>query len=221
MRHPTETYIRNTGYSARAFLRGLTAALMNGYAAQELHANVTITTTIFSMTLSFSMHIRAPTSRGNRQYPRRLRLWKKMMCPPCSRTLQSSPHITLHVRYPPILYALALWYINSRERWAKEGRTSSRTLSVRTIAPAANTAKATANTWDYKSKSQLIEISTRIRNTSSYCMEEANNAKNTRLLQTIKKEIIVFIVCRYIHIKSEGKNQQWQPMIWQQNAHHS
>jgi len=44
-------------------------------------------------------------------------------------------------------------------------------------------------------------------------MEEANNAKNTRLLQTIKKEIIVFIVCRYIHIKSEGKNQQWQPMI--------
>jgi hypothetical protein len=40
---------------------------MNGYAAQELHANVIVTTTILSMTLSFSMQTRAPTSSGNRQ----------------------------------------------------------------------------------------------------------------------------------------------------------
>ena len=59
--------MRKTGYRAKAFLLGLTAALMNGYAAQELHANVIATTTILSMTLSFSMQTRAPTSSGNRQ----------------------------------------------------------------------------------------------------------------------------------------------------------
>ena len=150
--------MRNTGYSARAFLFGLTAALMRGYAAQELHANVTVTTTIFSMTLSLSMQIRAPTSSGNRQYPRRLRLWKKMMCPPCTKSLQPSPNITV---------SGISWYGNmgavashsKREERRGEGRTSSRTLSVRTIAPAANTAKATANTWDYRNKSQATEIS--------------------------------------------------------------
>lgn len=67
MRKPTDTYIRNTGYSARAFLLGLTAELMKGYAAQELHANVTQTTIIFNNTLSFNIQIKAPTSRGNKQ----------------------------------------------------------------------------------------------------------------------------------------------------------
>ena len=67
IKNPTETYMRKTGYRAKAFLLGLTAALMNGYAAQELHAKVTATTTIFTMTLSLSKQIRAPTSRGNRQ----------------------------------------------------------------------------------------------------------------------------------------------------------
>lgn len=67
IKKPTEMYMRKTGYSAKAFLLGLTAALMNGYAAQELQANVTATTTILMMTLSLSRQIRAPTSRGNRQ----------------------------------------------------------------------------------------------------------------------------------------------------------
>ena len=67
IRKPTEIYMRKTGYRAKAFLLGLTAALMNGYAAHELHANVIATTTILSMTLSFSMQTRAPTSSGNRQ----------------------------------------------------------------------------------------------------------------------------------------------------------
>ena len=79
IRKPTDTYMSNTGYRARAFLLGLTAILMKGYAAHELHAKLTHTTTIFKITLSFNMHIRAPTSKGNRQYPNRLRLWKKIM----------------------------------------------------------------------------------------------------------------------------------------------
>ena len=32
----TDTYMRKKGYTARAFLLGLTAELMKGYAAQEL-----------------------------------------------------------------------------------------------------------------------------------------------------------------------------------------
>lgn len=67
MRKPTDTYMRKTGYRARAFLLGFTAALMKGYAAQELHAKVTHTTTIFNITLFFNMQINAPTSRGNKQ----------------------------------------------------------------------------------------------------------------------------------------------------------
>lgn len=67
IKKPTEMYIRKTGYSAKAFLPGLTAALTNGYAAHELHANVTATTTILIMTFSLSKQIRAPASRGNRQ----------------------------------------------------------------------------------------------------------------------------------------------------------
>lgn len=108
IKNPTEMYMRNTGYSARAFLPGTTAVLMKGKAAHELQASVRVTTTAFTMTLSFTMHIRAPISKGNKQYPRRLMLWKKIMCPPRSRT-----------------------------------------FSVRIIAPAARTAKATANTCDW------------------------------------------------------------------------
>lgn len=67
IKKPTETYIRKTGYRAKAFLLGLTAALMNGYAAHELHANAMATTTILMMTLSLRKQISAPTSRGNRQ----------------------------------------------------------------------------------------------------------------------------------------------------------
>ncbi|CAN4103736.1 unnamed protein product [Withania somnifera] len=67
MRNPTDTYMSTTGYRARAFLLGLTAVLMKGYAAQELQASATHTTTTFNITLSFSMQIKAPTSSGNRQ----------------------------------------------------------------------------------------------------------------------------------------------------------
>jgi hypothetical protein len=67
MRKPTDTYMRKTGYRARAFLLGLTAELMKGYAAQELQANVTHTTTTFTMTLFFNIQTNAPTSRGNKQ----------------------------------------------------------------------------------------------------------------------------------------------------------
>lgn len=74
IKKPIETYKRKTGYNAKALRPGATAALMNGYAAQELHANVIATTMILSITLSLSMQMRAPTSSGNKQYPRRLRL---------------------------------------------------------------------------------------------------------------------------------------------------
>ena len=67
IRNPTETYMRNNGYRARAFLPGVTAALMNGYAAQELQASVMGTTITLSMTLSFIMQSSAPTSKGNKQ----------------------------------------------------------------------------------------------------------------------------------------------------------
>lgn len=53
------------------------------------------------------MQIRAPMSKGNRQYPNKLKLWKNIMCPPNSSTFR-----------------------------------------VRTTAPAANTAKTTANTLE-------------------------------------------------------------------------
>lgn len=67
MKKPTDIYMRKTGYKAKAFLLGLTAALMKGYAAQQLHANVTETTTILIITLPSSMQTRAPTARGKRQ----------------------------------------------------------------------------------------------------------------------------------------------------------
>lgn len=67
MKKPTETYMRKTGYKAKAFLLGLTAALMKGYAAHELHDKVIETTIILIMMLCFSRQIRAPTSKGKRQ----------------------------------------------------------------------------------------------------------------------------------------------------------
>lgn len=74
IKKPTDIYIRKTGYKAKAFLLGFTAALVKGYAAQQLHANVMETTTNLTITLPTNMPTRAPTSRGKRQYPRRLRL---------------------------------------------------------------------------------------------------------------------------------------------------
>lgn len=67
IRKPTDTYMRKMGYRARAFLLGLTAVLINGYAAQELQAKVRLTTMILSMTLSLNRQIKAPMSRGKRQ----------------------------------------------------------------------------------------------------------------------------------------------------------
>lgn len=74
MKKPIEIYKRNTGYTAKAFLFGDTAALTKGYAAQALHARVIGTTMALMTTWLTNMHTRAPMSRGKRQYPNRLRL---------------------------------------------------------------------------------------------------------------------------------------------------
>lgn len=66
MRNPKDTYMSTIGYTARDFLLVLIFVLMKGYAAQELQASATQTTTTFNITLSFSMQIKAPTSSGNR-----------------------------------------------------------------------------------------------------------------------------------------------------------
>lgn len=67
MKKPTDIYMRKTGYRAKAFLLGLTAALINGYAAQQLQANVTETTIILITTLAITMQMTAPMSKGKRQ----------------------------------------------------------------------------------------------------------------------------------------------------------
>lgn len=83
-------YSSSTGYTARAFRLDGTAVLTNGYAAQELHANATRTTKLRNNFVLFTWHTSALTSRGNKQYPKTLKLWKKMILPPRSCTFRVS-----------------------------------------------------------------------------------------------------------------------------------
>lgn len=60
--------------------------LTNGYAAQELQAKEKSTTKLRNSLDLLAMHTRALTSRGKRQYPNTLRLWKNIILPPRSCT---------------------------------------------------------------------------------------------------------------------------------------
>lgn len=81
-------YRSSTGYTARALLGWATAPETNGYADHELQARLKRIITNFRNLLPKNKHTNAPISNGKRQYPKRLRLWKKMILPPSNKTLR-------------------------------------------------------------------------------------------------------------------------------------